>query len=125
MMNTNPLSVPDDFKKNDVLDSDEFPMEDGSYKCPAPKQLVPLPDNVAGWSIEACCQHVGLCTDNDNINDNVACPSGQEIKRLYYEDSDELFPRSILDLFIAYKQSQGSGKPKRQKPPNFLLQGAC
>ena len=92
MMNTNPLSVPDDFKKNDVLDSDEFPMEDGSYKCPAPKQLVPLPDNVAGWSIEACCQHVGLCTDNDNINDNVACPSGQEIKRLYYEDSDELLP---------------------------------
>ena len=92
MMNTNPSSVPGDFKTNSVLDRNKFPMEDGSFKCPAPKQLVSLPDEVDGWSVDACCQNVGLCTDNENMNDNVACPSGQEIKRLYYEGSDELLP---------------------------------
>ena len=92
MMVSSPLSVPDNFKTGNEIDRDKFPTADGSFNCPAPKSLISSPETVVGWDIDTCCKNVGLCTGNENINDNVTCPSGQEIKMTYYEGSDELVP---------------------------------
>lgn len=90
LMSSNPGSVPDIFKRNGLLDPQKIPLSDGSFKCPEPSSLIGSADNVEGWSVDACCVNTGLCTGNTNMNENVTCPSGQEIKKLYYEGSDEL-----------------------------------
>jgi hypothetical protein len=92
MMVSSPLSVPDNFKTDNEIDRDKFPTANGSFNCPAPKSLISSPETVVGWDIDTCCKNVGLCTGNENINDNVTCPPGQEIKMTYYESSDELVP---------------------------------
>ena len=86
LSNMNITDVPSVFKTDGQLDPNKLPREDGGYRCPVPETLKDNPEDVEGWTKEACCHRVGLCTTNTISTNNITCPAGQEIKMTYYGD---------------------------------------
>tara|TARA_B100000579_G_scaffold246152_1_gene202107 strand:+ start:4577 stop:12769 length:8193 start_codon:yes stop_codon:yes gene_type:complete len=88
--------VPDVFKtgagNNEAIDPTKFPNSQGSFKCPEPQILRDNASEIPHWNKEQCCYSTGLCKDNTEPSEDVACPTGKIHKKAYYGESTEYLP---------------------------------
>ena len=90
------INVPSEFKKgsgsNVEVDRKKTPNLQGDFRCPAPKSLLLNAEEVPEWSEDKCCYSTGLCEGNTDPFEDIKCPDGQSIKKVYYGNSDVYTP---------------------------------